>query len=834
VATGLAAAGVLFVAVPVVLATVVGVPLPRHWTGRAVLSSGGALDLLSVVAWLAWASCCRSMLSSIAARVRSGNTGAGGATFPDWLATRIAASILVLLPVGLAAAMPAGAAGPGGVRARPPAVTAGAPAYGDRSGAVGAAPPAPGSAPAGPATDATPASPAVVPLPSTYTVVAGDTLWSIAERFYSDGGDWSLIARWNLGHVMAGDTIFTDPALIEPGWVLNLPAPDATPVPTPTTAAPAAPAPARLPAARIDDHHAAPTSRQLHRRPPAPRPSPVPLPELAALGVGTLVAAGLARRARRARVLSTLDRPERPERLRAQDTREKVADAAVLLAPFDGALVLDQVEAADRILADALDRSGRAGDAPAVRLVRAGPDGVELMLSTPVDWAPDPWERPDPTTWLLPPAMGAAGVHSGAGDPWIPSLVAVGDNDLGSWLVPVGAGAVLPVLGSGADELVDTLRLAAESWSWADRLTVTDDAGSVGRSTGAAGEPVLYFGDPAGLTDEERARCGIVTTTPSAATDLTLVVDDRGLTVHPLGVLLRPHRLDAGLRGAAAEISQTPSSAGPRAAPARPSLAPGPVEVRLLTSIPRIDGLSGELTPKRARRVIELVAYLALHHPDVVTSDRLRNRVLGSADADAAAKTLFNTAGAARRALGCSASGEPYLPLATKSGHYRISGLVTVDADRAVALVAAAGDAEPRRAMALLREALSLVEGEPLAGTLNGFAWWTAEGHERRTSAALVEGACRLARLAANAGYLDLARWAVEQARLVEPSSESLSRAAMEVAAEAGDSDALRREWEDCRRRVDEIDPGSCPAPATEQLYTELRSSRLSRASVSA
>ena len=81
---------------------------------------------------------------------------------------------------------------------------------------------------------------------------------------------------------------------------------------------------------------------------------------------------------------------------------------------------------------------------------------------------------------------------------------------------------------------------------------------------------------------------------------------------------------------------------------------PGTVEVRLLTMTPRLwKGLRDELPPNRARRATELVAYLALHHPDVVTSDRLLStRVLGSSDADAASKTLFNTASAARRAPG--------------------------------------------------------------------------------------------------------------------------------------------------------------------------------------
>jgi len=409
---------------------------------------------------------------------------------------------------------------------------------------------------------------------------------------------------------------------------------------------------------------------------------------------------------------------------------------------------------------------------------------------------------------------------------------------------------------------------------------------------------VLFLGDPTPLPVDVRARCGVLTTLPVPATDLTVVIDRQAASLHPIGVTVRPHMLYPPRESAVAELLRTPeapaatglSGLGPLAdaddpdplsdaggpgaiadaagastgaiadadgpgslidggdqrippgshrqptarLPARiasrtsqlsaRTLAPGPVEVRLLTAIPRIDGLVEELPAKRARRATELVAYLALHQPDPVTSDRLRTRVLGSADADAAAKTLFNTAGAGRRAMGRDSSGDLFLPPASKTGHYRVSPLVTVDVTRASALVMAAGDSDdPEQSMALLRAALDLVEGEPLGGILTGYAWWSAEGHERRVAATLVDGACRLARLAAGSGYLDLARWGLEQARLVEPYSEALTRAAMQVAAEAGDADRLRREWLECRRRVDELDPGSLPSEATERIYADLR-----------
>jgi DNA-binding SARP family transcriptional activator len=217
------------------------------------------------------------------------------------------------------------------------------------------------------------------------------------------------------------------------------------------------------------------------------------------------------------------------------------------------------------------------------------------------------------------------------------------------------------------------------------------------------------------------------------------------------------------------------------------------------------------------------VAYLALHAGDEVTSDRLRTRVLGSSDSDAASKTLFNIAAAARRAMGTDGDGAPLFPPGTRGGIYRVSPGVTVDVHVA-ASIAATGSAteDPHEAMALLRAALSLVEGEPLANVLSGYGWWEAEGHGARIAAVLVHAAGNLAALAVDAGDFELAQWGLGQARLVDPYSEALSRVAMQVAAAAGDADRLRREWRECQRRIDELDPGSSPSVRTERLYGEL------------
>ncbi|KZS66517.1 LysM peptidoglycan-binding domain-containing protein [Mycobacterium kansasii] len=52
------------------------------------------------------------------------------------------------------------------------------------------------------------------PAPNTYTVVSGDTLWGIAERFYGDGNKYQVLVDANA---------IPNPDLIHPGQVLTIP-----------------------------------------------------------------------------------------------------------------------------------------------------------------------------------------------------------------------------------------------------------------------------------------------------------------------------------------------------------------------------------------------------------------------------------------------------------------------------------------------------------------------------------------------------------------------------------------------------------------------------------
>ncbi len=69
------------------------------------------------------------------------------------------------------------------------------------------------------------------PTRDTYRVRPGDSLWRIAERKLGSGFRWREIYRLNEGRRFPGGRSLTDPHLICPGWVLDLP--DEHPAPEP-------------------------------------------------------------------------------------------------------------------------------------------------------------------------------------------------------------------------------------------------------------------------------------------------------------------------------------------------------------------------------------------------------------------------------------------------------------------------------------------------------------------------------------------------------------------------------------------------------------------------
>ena len=513
-------------------------------------------------------------------------------------------------------------------------------------------------------------------------------------------------------------------------------------------------------------------------------------------------------------------------------------DAATLLDRFTGVPALHSFEAANCLLG----RSLHGRDAgPRVRAICVSPSGVTFWLAGEEPGPPPAGFVPvrDGAAWHV--EHGALDVHD-LSLPYLPVVLPIGDDDDGTWLVPLEPGDVLPLLGERAPALWRAARAAAGSWAWSD--TVLDLRGPRGsgyplRGRGRAG---------AGPTRPLLRRSALAPGGSGAA--LRRRHDGAGGGQRPD----RPGRPPgappsipwAGSSGPTSRRRRRPATSrswwwrpptrGPHAAggsgdraPTAPrrgtaALAPGAVDVRLLAMTPRLDGLRENLPPNRARRAVELVAYLALHQPDVITSDRLRTRVLGSSDADAASKTLFNTAYAARRAMGVDERGEPLFPAgdaqrpvpALAPGHGR-------RAPRRGTRRRGQGAGRPRPRHGLLPRRARARGGRAAGQRAVGLLVVGGRGPRwayRRQSWSMPPapwphwpsdaGPLRSGPLGAGAGA---GRRALQRGALA---------AAMQLAAAEGDADRLRHEWRECQRRVDALDPGCSPSSRTESLYGEL------------
>ncbi len=224
----------LVIGLPLALYRFGGNPVPRHlpsWhqiRGDLLHRDDGTIFLAAVrdVSWLAWAAFTLAVVTEVQAALRGRKAPrlrlGGLQSSASWLVA-VAALAFSSQSAATLLAVPAAAAA---------TVVASAPQQ-----------PPPPAAQAGAAT--VPPEPHVMNMAfyELVTVRPGDCLWTIAQRHLGAGDRYPEIVKLNLGHEVGHGEVFTDPSIIWPGWVLQLPsggAPGASPT-----------------AARLSGHHEA-------------------------------------------------------------------------------------------------------------------------------------------------------------------------------------------------------------------------------------------------------------------------------------------------------------------------------------------------------------------------------------------------------------------------------------------------------------------------------------------------------------------------------------------------------------------------------------------------
>jgi DNA-binding SARP family transcriptional activator len=233
---------VLVIGLPLALYRLGGSPLPSHLpTGsqvsRALLHRDSASLVLAAVrdvSWVAWALFTVAVLAEAQAVIRrrtAPRLWLGGLQGTAGRLVALAALTFTAAPVGTLLAMP------------PPVSAAVAIAPQAEVTSLAAPPAAPPAAPVPQVrtmaldTSATAAGPASqgehMGFLQLVTVRPGDCLWTIAQHYLGSGDRFREIVALNLGHDMGSGEVFTNPSLIQPGWVLHLPASPAGTAPAP-------------------------------------------------------------------------------------------------------------------------------------------------------------------------------------------------------------------------------------------------------------------------------------------------------------------------------------------------------------------------------------------------------------------------------------------------------------------------------------------------------------------------------------------------------------------------------------------------------------------------
>jgi DNA-binding SARP family transcriptional activator len=648
----------------------------------------------------------------------------------------------------------------------------------------------------------------------------GECLADVAARVLAEPEQWSVLAAANMGRLLGPDERFVDPSLVRGEWCLALPT---------TAAAP---------------------SEQLSEVTPLGH-GPNILEELEWLGLGVLGTAALIRRLRALRLVARASR-DQGERLRQRDLEIEALEAR--LDPFGDAILIDWIEAGNRLLRVA---TSDLAIAPIVRLVRAGPSGVTFYFESGEAVQSNHFVVGEGGySWTLSlgtPLERITALTNGVGR-YAPWLVPVGDDGEDAWLVAVGPGQSLAVDCDEvtAEEVIRGITTALRTLPWAEELSVEllgvdpppvtehcyqmassstaallDLAGDPPspRNAQAAGswrrEPMIvtrsaHETDP--LPDRVTAMAGVIR--PGKHGSVRLCLDQAGARLIPVGVSLnvpRPNEAARSLierllaRAASLPLLSPLPAASDLTEPARgvSGRSRHVVRLELLSAHPSATGLTGELSERDRPRVVELLSYLALHG-GAATQLELITALFPRAGADAH-RRLDTVLVAARRALG-----DQQLLITG-------NGVVTVEATLRSDWVDLLTELTRARSedAALALGSLSLVlDGSSWRPGL-AYRWMLTEGLLDHLCFEVCDAMHQLSQLASAGGDLELAARSIHAGLALEPTSELLVRDLMVLRSELDGMPGLIEVYQALEDALGAIG-GVEPSWATRALFDEL------------
>jgi hypothetical protein len=225
--------------------------------------------------------------------------------------------------------------------------------------------------------------------------------------------------------------------------------------------------------------------------------------------------------------------------------------------------------------------------------------------------------------------------------------------------------------------------------------------------------------------------------------------------------------------------------------------------------------------PKLQGVRLRLLVFLACQNGAPVTFSRIRDTVWRGAARQP--KTVSNALSQLREHIGLARDGDPYLPATTADGALQLHPAVMTDLAVFVALCDRARVAASNEALALYREALTLVDGEPFDD--GGYEWASpaALGGVDPQEHILV-AATEMHRLASEAGDLAAQLFALTSGLRGVPGNERLYQLRMQLEHRADNIASVHAIYNELTHQLSALD---CePSPETEAVYRQLAARR--------